>query len=146
MRIKSVSSEDTFSVRHPILRKGRPLESCHFDGDNDADTIHLGAFIDDQLSGILSCYKRKSKHSNLNNQFQIRGVAVLNMHQRKGIGQALMQHAESTLIARSCNLIWLNARVNALPFYTQLNYVAVGSIFDVEHIGKHQCFIKKLTQ
>lgn len=143
MKIKYISSEDTFSIRHPMLRKGRPLISCHFDGDDEPNTIHLGAFINDQLSGILSCYKRKSKYSSLDNQFQIRGVAVLKSYQKKGVGKALMLHAEKILINKNCNLIWLNARVNALPFYTQLNYEKSGSVFDVEHIGLHQCFIKK---
>jgi hypothetical protein len=23
----------TFSVRHPILRDGKPIEDCHFEGD-----------------------------------------------------------------------------------------------------------------
>ena len=33
--IRQISGKETWSVRHPVLRKGRPLEDCHFEGDSD---------------------------------------------------------------------------------------------------------------
>ena len=44
MEIRSISSTQTFEIRHPILRAGQPLESCKFIGDEDEETLHFGAY------------------------------------------------------------------------------------------------------
>ena len=48
--IKKITSTDTFSVRHPVLRSGKPLESCHFDGDILATTSHYGLFLNQEIN------------------------------------------------------------------------------------------------
>ena len=35
MIIKKINAEKTFQIRHPILRKGLPLDSCKFENDDD---------------------------------------------------------------------------------------------------------------
>ena len=50
--IKKISAEKTHAIRHPMLRQGRPIEDCVFDGDKDPKTIHLGAFIENKLVGV----------------------------------------------------------------------------------------------
>lgn len=32
--IKKIAAAETYSVRLPVLRKGKPIESCRFDGDD----------------------------------------------------------------------------------------------------------------
>ena len=32
--IKKISSAETFSVKHPVLRKGKSMESCCFEDDD----------------------------------------------------------------------------------------------------------------
>lgn len=39
--VRIVNSEDTYLVRHPVLRAGKPIESCIFDGDKTETLIHL---------------------------------------------------------------------------------------------------------
>ncbi len=39
--IREISSQETFKVRHPVLRQGRPLEDCAFTDDDLETTIHL---------------------------------------------------------------------------------------------------------
>ena len=41
LKIKTISSQQTFGVRHPILRKGLAIESCHFRRDNHEKTFHF---------------------------------------------------------------------------------------------------------
>ena len=43
--IKKISALETFPVRHPVLRAEKPIESCHFEGDDlevDAKIAELG--------------------------------------------------------------------------------------------------------
>ena len=55
--IKKITSTDTFSVRHPVLRSGKPLESCLFDGDTFATTSHYGLFFNQEIIGVLSLFE-----------------------------------------------------------------------------------------
>ena len=40
--IKEIHFQETFEVRHPVLREGRPIETCFFDGDELETTKHFG--------------------------------------------------------------------------------------------------------
>ncbi len=145
LKIKTISSQQTFGVRHPILRKGLAIESCHFRRDNHEKTFHLGAYKKDKIIGVISCYLENGAYFKNGINYQIRGVAVLEKFQKKGIGRALMVEAEKNLRTSNCDFIWLNARVNANVFYTKLKYDPIGPIFNVPEIGNHQCFYKKLN-
>lgn len=127
-----------------MLRQGRPIEDCEFEGDYNPTSIHLGAFMDNQLIGVLSAYQRNADAFDLKECYQIRGVAVLTTHHRKGIGRALMTQIELLLRSREIDLIWLNARITALDFYTSLQYHQKGNPFEIEDIGPHYCFYKSL--
>ena len=127
-----------------MLRQGRPIEDCVFEGDLDPQTIHLGAYIDNKLVGVLSAYKKNTTAFDTAESYQIRGVAVLTTAHRKGIGSALMEHIEKLLEKRKIRLIWLNARITALDFYTALAYNKKGNAFEIEGIGTHYCFYKTL--
>ena len=146
MEIRTISSIQTFEIRHPILRAGQSLESCKFIGDDDDETLHFGAYDEGNLIGVLSCYINNGTHFNQGKNYQIRGVAVVKKLQQKGIGKILMLHAEKALKTKVCDNVWLNARVIAKSFYTKLDYLEIGAVFEAPIIGTHQCFYKKLNQ
>ena len=60
MEIKKISSVETYPIRHEVLRKGKPIETCKFKGDDDENTIHFGLFLEDKLVGIISIFKEKN--------------------------------------------------------------------------------------
>ena len=88
--IKEISAQETFIVRHPVLRKAKPLESCAFDGDNLETTHHFGLFENLNLTGIISLFLKTNPIFAENLQFQIRGMAIVESHQKKGFGEALV--------------------------------------------------------
>ena len=141
--IRSIKAKETHGVRHPILRAGRPLSSCVFDGDESASTLHIGAFYGDKLVGVLSAYEKKHISLKQKNSYQVRGVAVLEDFQNHGIGKKLMAHIEHTIPHNS--MIWLNARERAANFYRQLNYKQYGDMFMIEPIGWHYCMYKTIS-
>lgn len=142
--IKPISAEETYAVRHPMLRQGRPIEDCVFKGDHKASTIHLGVFVNNVIVGVLSAYQKNHATIESISSYQIRGVAVFAAEHRKGIGKALMKHAEQLLTHKGIDLIWLNARINAIDFYKSLAYSQEGDAFNIAGIGTHYCFYKKL--
>lgn len=142
--IREIAATETFSVRHPVLRQGKPIESCRFDGDDLETTHHFGIFHENGLVGVISIFEAKSKFFIEEKQFQIRGMAVLEHHQKKGFGEALVKHAEKFIQKQNGDLIWFNARILAVGFYQKLGYQIIGDPFDIGDIGQHYVLFKRV--
>jgi ribosomal protein S18 acetylase RimI-like enzyme len=142
--IRNITANETYPVRHSVLRKGQPITSCCFEGDELNTTKHYGLFENDALQGIISLYKNANRQFEATKQIQIRGMAVLEHNQGKGFGKELVQYCENLLTESDCQLIWFNARENAIGFYQKLGYNIQGEAFDIEGIGKHYVMLKKL--
>ncbi|WP_431244106.1 hypothetical protein ACQ9BO_06855 [Flavobacterium sp. P21] len=87
--IKEISSKETYAVRQPVLRAGKPIESCIFEGDDLDTTHHFGLFEDKNLTGIISLFQQTNSIFAEKNQAQIRGMAVLETHQKKDLEKLL---------------------------------------------------------
>ena len=146
MEIKKINSIDTYTVRHEVLRKGKPIETCQFKGDDDENTIHFGLYQNERLIGIISIFKEKNDLFSETNQFQIRGMAVLEEFQGKGFGAELVKEAENHCISLNTDLIWFNARENAVPFYKKLDYIIIGDSFLIPDVGIHFAMYKKIRK
>lgn len=124
-------------MRHPVLRKGLPLNTCAFDFDDAPNTLHLGAFANDILVGVLTLLNKTEN-------VQLRGMAVLEAFQGQGIGKLLVAHAENQVRQQNiCNL-WMNARLIAVPFYEACGYQKQGETFELPYGGTHYKMTKHL--
>ena len=144
MEIKKITAFETIIVRHPVLRPGRPIESCHFDGDDLLSTSHFGLFLENQLASVISAFKIQNKLFSEENQYQIRGMAVLSEFQKKGFGEALLEYCENEIRLKSGNLIWFNARKTAIGFYEKSGYEILGDQFEIPDVGPHYILYKAI--
>lgn len=145
MKIKKISAKDTYSVRHPVLRKEKKIESCSFDGDNSPTTTHFGYYEKDMLIGVISLFKTSNALFEEKEQYQIRGMAILESFQKKGIGKKLIEEALIYCKNQEAKLIWFNAREVAVGFYSKLGFKTIGTSFVIKDIGKHfVMFIRNL--
>lgn len=135
--IKKITALETYAVRHPVLRAGKPLESCRFPGDENSDTIHFGLFQNDKLCAVASVFDAKSKLINDKKQIQLRGMAVLESHQGLGIGAKLLQYITTEYYTKKGYSIWFNARIIAVPFYEKQGFQVISEGFEIEGIGTH---------
>ncbi len=142
--IKNISAKETYLVRQPVLRIGKPIESCHFEGDDLPTTHHFGLFYDKKLIGVVSVFSIKNCIFNSPNQFQIRGMAILSEFQKKGFGEKLLQRSEAYIKSQHGTLIWFNARVTAVSFYEKSHYEKVGTSFSIPEIGPHYLMKKEI--
>ena len=142
--IREIRSTDSYGVRHPVLRTGLPVESCRFDGDDLPGTKHFGIYESGALVGVVSVFECRSQSFDQSAQFQLRGMAVLDEHRKKGLGEELLTHAESHIIMRAAELIWFNARIAAVPFYQRNGYKIKGELFDIPGVGPHYLMFKEL--
>ena len=143
-KIIEIGALETFSVRHPVLRFGKPIESCHFEGDDLQTTKHFGLFYNKQLSGVISIFETQNSLFEEANQFQIRGMAVLQQFQKKGFGVALLKYCENYIQNNKGSVIWFNARETAIGFYEKSDYQKSGDGFEIADIGIHYVLFKKL--
>jgi len=142
IQIKEISAEETFSIRLEVLRKNIPLP-FEFNGDFDKDTIHLGAFKNDQLIAVSSYMKASNKNFN-GNQYQLRGMATLKEYQGFGAGKLMLQKAVQILKEKSNNILWCNARIAAVDFYKKHGFQTFGEKFDILYVGEHYVMLKEI--
>lgn len=145
INFKRIATKETYPIRQEVLRKGKPIKSCHFANDEEATTFHLGCFENEILKGIVSVYETQNPVFPETKQFQLRGMAVLPSNQKQGFGSLLVKEAEKVALKQNIELIWFNARENAVDFYKRINYVILGTRFEIEGVGTHFIMFKKLN-
>jgi ribosomal protein S18 acetylase RimI-like enzyme len=142
--IKEITATTAYDVRHPVLRKGKPLDSCHFDGDDLPTTFHLGYYMNEQLVGVVTLLEKAHATLKHPKTFQLRGMAVLTNFQKRGIGDALVKKSEEMIQQKNGTFMWMNAREIAVRFYEKLGYQKHGESFSIPKIGLHFTMIKEL--
>ena len=146
VEIKNIPSELTLPIRQRILRQGKPLEACIFPKDDDLWSMHLGAFQQEKLIGIVSLMKNQNPVFNENNQFQLRGMAVLPEYRGNHIGAQLLKATETGLLQNEPVFLWCNARENALGFYKKHGFEMYGEKFEIPEIGPHFLMWKQVEK
>ncbi len=148
--ISKISGKETYPVRHPVLRAGRPIEDCYFTGDELETTIHLGLFIKEELVAVgtflsnLDATIEQLKYHKIEQCYQLRGMAVLKEMQGKQLGKNLLIAAEQLLYAKDVTALWFNARTVAVPFYEKMGYEKISEAFEIENVGTHYKMYKSL--
>jgi len=144
--IQKIIAQDTYPVRHQVLRSGKPIESCQFQGDELETTHHLGYYLNKQIIGVISLFEIDNNHFLAQKSIQIRGMAVLPSFQKQGIGKVLVSEAEKFSVIQKVDLIWFNARTTAVGFYKKMGYEIVGTEFEIKEVGPHFLMYKNLMK
>jgi ribosomal protein S18 acetylase RimI-like enzyme len=144
IEINKITAFETIIVRHPVLRTGKPIATCHFEGDDLPTTSHFGLYFEKQLVAIISSFKVQNKLFTEENQYQIRGMAVLEEFQKKGFGEQLLHYCENEIRIKKGELIWFNAREIAVGFYKKSGYEVIGGQFEIPDVGPHYVLFKKI--
>jgi GNAT superfamily N-acetyltransferase len=140
--VRAISPEETLTVRHSVLRKGKPLETAYFEGDKHPSTVHLGLFYDQCLIGVVTFME--SSRTAETSAWQLRGMAVLEEFQGNGLGVFLVNEGEQIARTKGIKNIWCNARIKAKSFYEKLGFSTIGKPFEIGDIGLHYVMEKKL--
>ncbi|MDP2541360.1 GNAT family N-acetyltransferase [Tenacibaculum discolor] len=135
IKIKNISAQETYEIRLAVLRNNIDLP-YKFKEDEFENTFHLGAFYNNKLVGIAS-FMRNRIDVVKGEQYQLRGMATLPEVRGMGAGRSLIEEAKRTLKAKDINVLWCNARKEAVGFYESLNFVTIGEEFEVQKVGPH---------
>jgi len=144
LKVLRISPRDTYAIRQQMLRPNKPIETCHFDGDDEDQTFHLGAFVESKLTSVASFYFEKHPKLDDPYQFRLRGMATLPEHQAKGQSSELLKMAFPLIKQNFCTLLWCNARLSAVGFYEKVGFIRVGESFEIQDIGPHILMVKNI--
>lgn len=137
LKIREISAKETTPIRSVVLRPGQPLSACIYPHDEDEDTFHMGAYVNDEQACIASFYKEKHPDIEADIQYRFRGMATLEKFRRKGIASALLKKAFERIKKDGAEMVWCNARLNALDLYLNLGMEIASEEFDIPGIGPH---------
>jgi GNAT superfamily N-acetyltransferase len=137
MQIIEIKASETLSLRNKILRPGLDLSLCHYPGDSDDSTHHLGCTANNELVGIVSIYERSNSEVHSGCGFQIRAMATCETVRRQGLGLNLLKAAQEKAFDSGANYIWANARASAIGFYRRAGYTIGDNEFQIEGVGAH---------
>ena len=71
-------------------------------------------------------------------------MAVLENYRKEGFGKVLLIHCEQYCRNKNTNLIWFNARIEAIGFYEKMGYQKKGIPFEINGIGEHVLMFKNI--
>ncbi|MCU4667340.1 GNAT family N-acetyltransferase [Bacillus paralicheniformis] len=145
IEVKPINAEDTYEIRHRILRPNQPLEACKYETDLLGGTFHLGGYYRDRLISIASFHQAEHSELEGQKQYQLRGMATLEGYREQKAGSTLIRHAEELLRKKGADLLWCNARTSVSGYYEKLGFSEQGEVYDIPPIGPHILMYKKLT-
>lgn len=135
--------EEIVGLRHAVLRPGLPVESAAFDGDDDAATLHAGAF--DAAGDCVGCASFMREDYEGRPAYRLRGMATRGDAQQRGVGRRLLAFCTEWILANSdVRLLWCNARIEACGFYEREGWRIDSEVFEIPTVGPHYRMVREV--
>ena len=143
--VRPLVAAETRPLRQRILRPGQAAHELVYPGDDDADSLHVGAFEQERLLGVASLLRQSPEaQPPRGGDWRLRGMAVVPEARRRGVGAALLAACEEHARRHGGTRLWFNARVDAMAFYAALGYQAIGEAYELPGIGAHRFAERRL--
>jgi GNAT superfamily N-acetyltransferase len=143
--VRPIDVRTARALRHQLLRPHQEPWEIVFEGDDEADSVHLGAFEDDALVGIASVMREPPPWPTAEDRgWRLRGMATEPEVRGQGYGGALLERCLTHALDHGGDLAWCTARVPAAGFYRRFGFESVGDVFDVPPIGPHVLMRRRL--
>lgn len=134
--VTPVAVAEVHDLRRRVLRRGTPNDRVDFSGDDDPLTRHLA--VRDAAGDVIAtstwseqeCPDRPSRRG-----LQLRGMAVDDAWQRRGLGAVLLAAGLDLAASRGIDVVWANARDTAVDFYVGHGFAVVGDGFVTPDTG-----------
>jgi predicted GNAT family N-acyltransferase len=115
--------EAEVALRSSILRQPLGLSFSADQLSAEADSHHIGCYVDGELVGCLVLKPIDGQ------RIQMRQVAVDEKVRGRGIGRMMVKYSEDFARKRGFREMTLHAREAIVPFYERLGYTRVGDRF-----------------
>ena len=135
--VRPVAASHIRPLRQEVLRPGEPQDASVYPGDDDAGTVHFGAYLAERLVGIASLYREARLSGSHGRAWRLRGMASAPDVRRQGVGRALLAACVHHVAGHGGGELWCNARTPAVDFYARAGFDVVSDSFEIPGIGPH---------
>jgi GNAT superfamily N-acetyltransferase len=129
--VRWVAPEVTFPLRQAVLRPHQQVWELAEPDDSAPDARSFAAI--DAAGRVVGTGVVSRRPPG----WQVRAMAVDPSCRGQGIGSLVLAAILDHVRARGGSLVWCNARTPAVGLYLRTGFVAVGTQFDLPHIGPH---------
>jgi GNAT superfamily N-acetyltransferase len=140
LHIRRAEVAEIVDLRHRVLRAGLPRSAALFDGDVMPTSRHFAAFLG---NNAVSCASFHRSMWETEPAWQLRGMATDEAFRGRGVGGELLTFAERSVKAEGPTLMWANARIGAIKFYTDRGWDIVSDLFEIPTAGMHYRILKR---
>lgn len=125
-----LAAGDAAALRRRVLYRHAPEATGTYPQDSLSGAIHLGLTGEaGDLVAAASWYPETTPLRAARAPYRLRGMAVEERHQGRGLGRALFEAGLAALRERGADLLWANARDDAIGFYERLGMTVAGPGF-----------------
>ncbi len=134
-----IKSHLTHQIRHKVLWPHKNQENCAIKEDLLKETFHVGVFLNEELVSIGTFIKIDNNlFENKHKQYRLRAMGTSKEHQKKSMGKKLILHAKKILITKKVDILWCDARKEAITFYKKIGFKTKGNYYKIPKIGIHK--------
>jgi len=134
-----IPSSLTYNIRNKVLWPHKELEHCTLSIDGLNSTYHVGSFFEKELISIGTFLEEKNQNFDKKfSQYRLRAMGTLKKFEGISGGKSLLLYAIHILQEKKINLLWCDARINAIPFYKKVGLKTKGDFYNIPLIGKHK--------
>ena len=128
--IRFATTAEVRPLRLEVLRAHTTNKTVDFEGDEDVTTRHLVA-VDShgEIVGVSTWLERPLDQQPHLRALQLRGMATATSVQNQGIGALILAAGVDYALSLNADLMWANARDQALNFYNRNGFVTNGEGF-----------------
>lgn len=142
-KIKEAATPDELNVilnlRFKVLRQ--PWNKSRESATDDSEQTSINAYINDDSEVTIACGRLNAMEDQIG---QVRFMAVDQQYRGKGLGTRILGYLEEKARAMQLNQIELQARENAVNFYTKSGYVIKEKSFLLWGEIQHYLMVKEL--
>ena len=146
MNVQVINSELTYDIRRRVLWPHIKNGNYSIKVDKDITTFHLGTFADNKIISVGTFVKELNSKFESNSQYRLRAMATDKKYQIKGGGRVLFLKGIEILKEKKIDILWCDARMNAIGFYQKLNMKNMPGLYNIKNIGLHQTMFINLNQ
>lgn len=144
--VRPIPATEARPLREAVLRPGHPPEKSVYPGDDAHDTLHLGAYLGDELMGVASIFRQSAPDEATAEGWRLRGMAVRPDAQGRGYGRALLERSIAYVAERGGTLFWCYGRTSAVGFYRQFGFEPRGEESNDPDSGPHFVLYLRINQ
>jgi GNAT superfamily N-acetyltransferase len=155
LEARRIRPHETWVLRQSVLRPHQDIREMAWDGDTEADAVHVGGFADGVLRAVATLLNRPppepGSRPGLTRAFdgparQLRGMATAPEARGFGLGRGLLRWCMEQAARDGARLLWCNARTSAVGFYEKHGMRVVSEVFDIPGVGPHVVMVCELGE